>query len=124
MNNMIKCPKCGYENRDDFYYCAKCGYQLIDNPEDCYEIRPNMGYKTYKNLIIVTYIVTILLSWGGVIIYLLGLRSSVDVLGFAGCFMPFYLLQNPDKKLRRNGYILLLISIIGIALSCYLLFYD
>lgn len=118
------CPKCGYENSDDFNFCAKCGTPLVENPQ----MPPQMGVPVVtkamkRKLIIISYIITIFLSWGGVVIALLGLKSSIGVIGFFGIFMPFYLVQAPDPEVRKHGYIMLVLSLIGLALSFYLLFY-
>lgn len=118
------CPKCGYENSDDFNFCAKCGTPLVENPQ----MPPQMGVTVVtkamkRKLIIISYLITIFLSWSGVVIALLGLKSSIGVIGFFGIFMPFYLVQAPDPEVRKHGYIMLVLSLIGLALSFYLLFY-
>lgn len=116
------CKNCGYENKDEYNFCAKCGTQLVENvvtPQMALELQES----TKKKLIIISYLVTIILSWGGVVLYLLQFNYSVGYLGFFGAFMPFYLVQAPDKNVKKHGYIMLLISIIGIILSFYLIFY-
>lgn len=116
------CKNCGYENKDEYDFCAKCGTPLAENA-----VPPNMVLELQENtkrrLIIISYIITIVLSWGGVLVYFLRGKYAVGYLGFFGAFMPFYLLQSPDKKIKRHGYIMLLISLLGIGLSFYLLFY-
>ena len=118
------CPKCGYENNDEFNFCAKCGTPLVDNPQ----IPPQMGVQPLskemkRKLIIVSYIITIFLSWSGVVIAILGLKNSFGIVGFFGIFMPFYLVQAPDPEVRKHGYIMLALSIVGMLLSFYMFFY-
>lgn len=115
------CSNCNYENKDEYDFCAKCGTPLTENSN---QLRMGISEKSKRNLIIISYLVTIVLSWGGVLIYFLRAKYSVGYLGFFGIFMPFYLIQAPDKKIRKHGYVMLLISIIGILLSFYLLFYK
>lgn len=115
------CSKCGYENKDEYDFCAKCGTPLIENSS---QLRLGISEESKKKLIIISYLITIILSWGGVLIYFLRNSYSVGYLGFFGIFMPFYLIQAPDKKIRKHGYIMLFLSIIGISLSFYLLFYK
>ena len=118
------CPKCGYKNSDDFNFCAKCGTLLVENPS----IPPRIGVQPLsksmkRKLIISSYIITIFLSWSGVLIAVLGLKNSFGIIGFFGIFMPFYLVQAPDPEIRKHGYIMLVLSVIGMFLSFYLFFY-
>ncbi|MDO5849337.1 MAG: zinc ribbon domain-containing protein [Methanobrevibacter sp.] len=117
------CKNCGYNNEDSYNYCAKCGTQLTDNVIGT-EMPIQFSEESKTRLIIISYIITIILSWGGVVVYLLRAKYAVGYLGFFGAFMPFYLIQAPDKRIRKHGYIMLLISLVGIALSFYLLFYN
>lgn len=116
------CNNCGYENKDEYDFCAKCGTPLADDVI-APQMRMGLPESTKRKLIIISYIITIVLSWGGVLIYFLRAKYALGYLGFFGAFMPFYLIQAPDKRIKRHGYIMLLISIVGIALSFYLLFY-
>lgn len=120
----IICHKCGYPNNDDYNFCAKCGAQLVENPQIPLPMgMPIVTHSVKRKLIIISYLITIFLSWSGVIIDILGLKSSVGVIGFFGIFMPFYLIQSTDPKIRKHGYIMLILSLIGLTLSFYLLFY-
>ena len=67
------------------------------------------------------YIVTIFLSWGGVIFGLLAKNTSLSVFAFFGFFMPFYLLQAPVKELKKHGIIQFIISAVGVGLSFYIM---
>ncbi len=121
----IVCHKCGYQNGDDYNFCAKCGAQLVENPQISSQIGiPIVTESIKRRLIIISYIITIFLSWSGVIINFLGLKSSVGVIGFFGIFMPFYLIQAKDPKIKKHGYIMLILSLVGLTLSFYLLFYS
>lgn len=115
------CRNCNYENKDEYDFCAKCGTPLTEKPN---QLKIGLSENAKRKLIIISYLITILLSWGGVLIYFLKNQYSVGYLGFFGIFMPFYLIQAPDKKIRKHGYIMLLLSVIGISLSFYLLFYK
>lgn len=116
------CNNCGYENKNEYNFCAKCGTQLTDDIDYTQIGLPILSPKVKKHLIIISYIITIIFSWSGVVIYLLNRNFAIGYIGFFGIFMPFYLIQAPDKKIRKHGYIMLLISIIGIGLTFYLLF--
>lgn len=116
------CRNCGYENKDEYDFCAKCGTQLVDNVNPP-EIDLELEESAKKKVIAISYITTILLSWTGVIFCLLKFKYYFGYMGFFGIFMPFYLIQAPDKDIRKHGYIMFLISIVGIALSFYLYFY-
>ncbi len=121
---MVKiCNKCGYENKDEYDFCPKCGNRLTDDINNLQFESLRLTKESKRRLIIISYIITIVLSWGGVLIYFLRTQYSVGYLGFFGIFMPFYLIQAPDKEIKKHGYIMLLISLIGIVLTFYLLFY-
>ena len=63
----IKCNNCGFENQDDYDYCAKCGIPLVEGmkPRQFYVYKAQEP-KLNKRNILITYIITIFLSWGGV----------------------------------------------------------
>jgi hypothetical protein len=74
----------------------------------------------YKKLIIVSYILVILFSWGGLVFNVL--FNSFGFIGFIGLFLPFYLIQSKDSIAKKHGYIQIAISLIGIFLSGILMF--
>lgn len=121
------CKNCGFENQDDYDYCAKCGTPLIEGaqPKQIYVYKssnnlPELNYKA----VAISYIVTIFLSWGGFIAWLLAKNTSFAPFTFFGFFMPFYLVQSKHPKLRRHGIIQMVISLVGVALSFYVLFHK
>lgn len=118
------CKNCGFQNQDDYDYCAKCGTPLVEGlkPKQVFVYRQE-DIKINKTAILITYIITIFLSWGGLILNLVFKSTSMMIFAFFGFFMPFYLLQAPVKELRRHGYILLAISAVGVILSFYVMFH-
>ena len=106
-----KCNYCGNLNEDKARYCNYCGYPLIETTHH-YEI----GIKG----IIISYIITILLSWGGILLFLLSTLSGFGFIGMVGLFIPFYLINSHNPNLKRHGYIQLMISLSGIFISGYL----
>lgn len=115
------CSKCEYENQDDYDFCAKCGNPLIEGVQPknfiVYKAQPRINKKT----IAISYIITIFLSWSGFIVSILSKHSSMGIFAFFGFFLPFYLIQSPVRELKRHGYIQLAISLVGVALSLYVL---
>ncbi len=118
------CKNCGYENKDEYDYCAKCGTPLVEGlkPKQIYVLN-NQPVQINKKAVLIAYIITIFLSWGGLILNLVFKSTSMMIFAFFGFFMPFYLLQAPVKELRRHGYILLAISAVGVILSFYVMFH-
>ncbi len=115
------CSKCNFENQDDYDFCAKCGNPLIEGVKPnnllIYNTQPRIRWK----IIILSYIITILLSWGGFLINFISKNSKFGFFAFFGFFLPFFLMQSPYNEIRRHGYIQLFISTIGIILSLYVL---
>lgn len=118
------CKNCEYVNQDEYDYCAKCGTPLVEGlePKQVYVFR-NEKPQLNKNAVILSYIVTIFLSWSGFVVGLLTKNTSVGMFTFFGFFMPFYLVQAPVRELRKHGYIQLAISIAGVIASFYVLFH-
>lgn len=116
------CPNCNFENQDDYDFCAKCGTPLIEGVQPknfiVYAAQPRLN----KKALIVSYIITIFLSWGGFIINTISKNYFFGFFTFFGFFLPFYLVQSPVKELRKHGFIQLAISVVGIALSFYVMF--
>lgn len=117
------CTNCGFENQDDYDYCAKCGNPLIEGgrPKQVYVYR-RQEPPINKKAIVASYIVTIVLSWGGFFLGLLSKFSSITMFTFFGFFMPFYLMQSKNPTIRKHGIILLVISLFGVILSFSLMF--
>ena len=116
------CQNCEYVNQDDYDYCAKCGTPLVEG------LRPKQVYvykgaqpQLNKTAIIIAYILTIILSWGGFFWWLATRNTAINAFTFFGLFMPFYLIQAPVRELRKHGIILLFISLAGVALSFYVI---
>ena len=115
------CSKCEYENQDDYDFCAKCGNPLIEGVQPknfiVYKAQPSINNKA----ITISYIITIFLSWSGFIVSILSKHTSMGIFAFFGFFLPFYLIQSPVRELKRHGFIQLVISLVGVALSLYVL---
>lgn len=107
------CLYCGCENQDNFNFCSNCGRPLSIDEEK------NIAMD-YKKLITVSYIITILFSWGGLIFNTL--FSSYGFIGFIGLFLPFYLIQSSNSIVKKHGYIQMVISLVGIFLSLVFVF--
>ncbi len=121
------CEKCGFENQDDYDFCAKCGNGLVEGakPSQVYVYKssnnlPELNYKA----VIISYIITIFLSWSGFIIGLFSKNNMSAVFTFFGFFMPFYLVQSKHPKLRMHGIIQMVISLVGVALSFYVMLHK
>jgi len=113
-DTMLKiCPYCGVENSDNSNFCSNCGRPLVFNEKESLAI-------DYKKLIIFSYIITIVFSWGGLIFNTL--FNSFGFIGFIGLFLPFYLIQSKNPIAKKHGYIQIAISLIGIFLSSVLIF--
>lgn len=119
-----KCNNCGFENQDDYDYCAKCGIPLVEGLErkQFYVYRVQEPKINKRNLLI-SYLLTIFLSWGGVIVWLISKSSSFTMFTFFGFFMPFYLVQSKHSQIKKHGIIQMIISLVGVGLSFYLMFH-
>ena len=115
------CSKCEYENQDDYDFCAKCGTPLIEGVQPknvfVYKAQPRVN----KKAIILSYIVTIFLSWRGFVLALLSKHFPIGIFTFFGFFLPFYLIQSPFREIKRHGYVQLIISTVGVILSIYMM---
>lgn len=118
------CKNCSFENNDDYDFCAKCGTPLVEG------LKPNQIYyykmqepQINKKAMALAYIVSIFLSWSGFIFGLIFKNTSSGMFTFFGFLMPFYFLQAPVKAIRKHGFILLAISLVGVCLSLYTMFY-
>lgn len=116
------CSKCEYENQDDYDFCAKCGNPLIEGVQPKNFIVYKAQPKINKKALILSYIVTIFLSWSGFIFGILSRHTNMAIFTFFGFFLPFYLIQAPYSELKRHGYIQLAISTVGVILSIYVMF--
>lgn len=116
------CKKCGFENQEDYDFCAKCGTPLVEGlKQKQIYVYTGQQPEINKKAVLISYIVTIFLSWGGVISSLLFKNTSMATFAFFGFFMPFYLIQAPVKKLRMHGIIQFIISAIGVCMSVYVM---
>ena len=116
------CEKCNFENQDDYDFCAKCGNPLVEglSPKNVYVFRAEQP-QINKQLLALTYLVTIFLSWGGAVFGLLTKNSSLASFSFFGFFVPFYLVQSRDPRIKIHGAIQFIISLFGILASLYIL---
>ena len=116
------CKNCGFENQDDYDYCAKCGTPLVEGlrPKQVYVYNPEIP-QINKKALILAYIVTIFLSWSGFVVGILAKNRFMATFTFFGFFMPFYLVQSKHPTIKKHGIILMLISLVGVALSFYVL---
>lgn len=115
------CKNCNFENQDSYDFCAKCGNPLGDNfqPKQFYVC--NTEQSINKTILILSYIVTIFLSWSAFVVALISKNTTMSAFTFFGFFMPFYLLQSNSQKIRKHGYLQFFISIIGVSLSFYVI---
>ena len=120
-----KCNNCGFENQDDYDYCAKCGTPLVEGvqPKQFYVYRAQEPTINRKNLFL-SYLVTIFLSWGGVIFWLISKSTNFFMFTFFGFFMPFYLVQSKHPQIQRHGIMQMVISLFGVGLSFYLMLHG
>ena len=116
------CEKCHFENQDEYDFCAKCGNPLVEGlqPKQIY-IYKSEELQINPKALILAYIVTIFLSWSGFVIGLISKQTTFAVFTFFGFFMPFYLVQSRHPTLRKHGLIMMMISLVGVALSFYVL---
>ncbi len=111
------CKNCKFENQDSYDFCAKCGTPLVEGlkPNTVFVYR-NAEPAINKKFLIISYLITIIFSFGGFIIDLVAKHTSMGFFSFFGFFMPFFLLQARDMKIKKHGVIQLLISLIGFIL--------
>lgn len=116
------CKNCEFENQDYYDFCAKCGNPLVEG------LKPNKVYiynaeqlPINKKAIVAAYLITIFLSWSGFIVGIISKHTSMAVFTFFGFFMPFYLVQSKHPTLKRHGLIMMAISLVGVALSFYVM---
>jgi hypothetical protein len=116
------CEKCGFVNQDDYDYCAKCGNPLVEGlkPKQIYVYRSQQP-QINKKALVIAYIVTIFLSWIGFIVGIVAKHTHLAVFTFFGFFVPFYLIQSRHPTLRKHGLIMMMISLVGVALSFYVM---
>ena len=116
------CNNCGFENQDYYDYCAKCGTPLVEGlrPKQVYVYNSQMP-QINKKALIIAYIVTIFLSWSGFVVGILAKNRFMATFTFFGFFMPFYLVQSKHPTIRKHGLIMMMISLVGVALSFYVL---
>ena len=117
-----QCERCGFINQDDYDFCAKCGNPLVEGlrPKNFMVIKPE-DIRINKKAVLISYIVTIFLSWSGVVVGLLTKNTRIGAVAFFGFFMPFYLVQSKHPTIRKHGIIQLIISAVGVALSFYIM---
>ncbi|RBQ23558.1 hypothetical protein ALNOE001_08330 [Candidatus Methanobinarius endosymbioticus] len=112
-----KCPYCRCENQANFNYCSNCGRSLYRDNSGVYSEKTS---NNNKKLIVVSYIITILFSWGGLLLNVL--FSGHGYFGFIGIFLPIFLIQSQNPSIKWHGYIQMVISLVGILLSFIIVF--
>jgi hypothetical protein len=126
---MKKCSKCGTVNEDWARYCNYCGNSFLYdenqfksdiNQENTYQENFNTE-EDHHNLILISYILSIIFGWGWIPLLLISSLSNIGVFGFFGLFLPFYMINSPDKNIRKHGYIQFFICILGFAISIILM---
>ena len=117
------CKNCNFENQDDYDYCAKCGTPLVGQarPKQIYVYNSQQFPPINKKALIAAYITTIFLSWSGFVAGIIAKNTIFATFTFFGFFMPFYLVQSKHPTLRKHGMIMMVISLLGVALSFYVL---
>lgn len=116
------CKNCNFENQDDYDFCAKCGIPLVEGlkPPRIY-VYENQLPQINKKALIAAYIVTIVMSWSGFVAGIISKNTIFATFTFFGFFMPFYLVQSRHPTLKKHGLIMMAISLVGVALSFYVL---
>ena len=116
------CEKCGFNNQDDYDFCAKCGNPLVEGLQSnrVYVYKPEQ-LQINRKALIAAYIITIFLSWSGFVVGIISKQTHLAVFTFFGFFMPFYLVQSRHPTLRKHGLIMMMISLVGVALSFYVM---
>ncbi|WP_405293438.1 zinc ribbon domain-containing protein [Methanobrevibacter sp.] len=116
------CENCQFENQDDYDFCAKCGNPLVEGlkPKQLYVYKPQQ-LQINKKALVAAYALTIFLSWSGFVAGIISKHTNLAVFTFFGFFMPFYLVQSRHPTLRKHGIILMVISLVGVALSFYVM---
>ena len=117
-----QCEKCGFVNQEDYDFCAKCGNPLIEGvqPKKFIIFKPE-DVKINKKALIISYIITIFLSWSGFIVGIIAKNTRMAAFTFFGFFLPFYLVQSRHPTIRKHGFIQLIISLVGVGLSFYVM---
>ena len=82
------CKNCQYENKDEYDYCAKCGNPLVEGLRPKQVLVYQQDPQLNKKAILIAYIVTIFLSWSGVVATLFFKNKSMATFAFFGFFMP------------------------------------
>lgn len=132
---MKKCTNCGMVNEDYANYCNYCGRKFHsetqenksyneNNIDNSFEINHSQYSENDENkLIILGYITSFILSWGWLPLVLLKSFMNVGFIGLVGFFLPFYMINSANSKVRRHGYFQFIICIIGCILGIYFMFH-
>ena len=96
-----KCNNCGFENQDDYDYCAKCGIPLVEGakPKQFYVYRAQP--RVNKRNLLISYLVTIFLSWGGVILWFIQKPQVLLCLRFSDFSCHFIWFNQNTLKLKN-----------------------
>ncbi|OWT32860.1 hypothetical protein BGI41_05410 [Methanobrevibacter sp. 87.7] len=125
---MKKCKYCETVNEDWARYCNYCGKPLNEeDPNQRYtqefnspEYTNPMNYNEDK-IILIGYIISIIFGWGWVPLLLINSLSSVGFIGFFGLFLPFYMINSSNPKIKKHGIIQLLICLSGFLIAILLM---
>lgn len=132
---MKKCTNCGMVNEDYANYCNYCGKQFNtktqenksyneNNIDNSFEINHRQYSGNDENKVIIFgYISSLILSWGWLPLVLLKSFMNIGFVGLVGLFLPFYMINSANNKVRKHGYVQLIICIIGCILGIYIMFH-
>ncbi|WP_295723520.1 zinc ribbon domain-containing protein [uncultured Methanobrevibacter sp.] len=133
---MKKCTNCGMVNEDYANYCNYCGMKFHsetnenksfehDTIDNSFEYKHSQYAEGDENkLIILGYITSIILSWGWVPLVLLKSIMNVGFVSLVGLFLPFYMINSENSKVRKHGYFQFIICILGCILGIYFMFHQ
>ncbi len=121
---MIQCSKCGALNEDNAIYCNQCGYFMRNNNNfNSYKTYIDESHVPGETSIKIGYILSIIFGWFGVPLLLLSKSNGgISFMGFVGLFLPFYLIQSSDNKIKKHGIIQMGICLSGFIVQLLLLF--
>ena len=111
------CKNCGFENQDSYDFCAKCGTPLVEGLQpNTFFVYRNVEQGISRKFIIISYIITIFFTFGGFLMDLVAINTSMGYFSLFGFFMPFFLIQAQDNNIKKHGFIQLFISLVGFIL--------
>lgn len=117
---MKKCNYCGTVNEDWARYCNYCGKPLIKTHEEK-EYTPELEIEKPEpdenKIIKIGYVISIIFGWGWVPLIILNAYNNIGFFGFFGLFLPFYMINSNNSKIRKHGLIQLMICLSGFLMA-------